>query len=107
MDAAFEELDDYLNERERKPSGGARHENVKQPAGKKLPPEELRSDFELLGIPFDADEEKCKIAYKRLLKIHHPDRHAGHEGNYKKATERSARINAAYDRIEKWRQGKP
>jgi len=110
LDAAFEELDDYLNrdylhQREKKPGGGARYENVNQPTGKKLPPEELRKDFELLGVPFGADEEKCKIAYKKLLKIHHPDRHAGHEGNYKKATEKSAKINAAYDRIEKWRQG--
>jgi curved DNA-binding protein CbpA len=49
---------------------------------------------------------ECKAAYKKLLKLHHPDRHAGHTGNMKKATEKSARINAAYDRIEKWRNGR-
>ncbi|AEJ19652.1 J domain-containing protein [Gracilinema caldarium] len=67
-------------------------------------PESLRKDFEELGLPFGASEEACKAAYKRLLKIHHPDRHAGHPGNMKKATEKSARINAAYQRIETWRQ---
>jgi len=72
----------------------------------KLPPEWLRADFELLEVPFGADDETCKAAYKRLLKIHHPDRHAGHEGDFKKATEKTAKINAAHDRIEKWRQGK-
>jgi curved DNA-binding protein CbpA len=65
----------------------------------------LRGDFAELGLPFDASEEDCKQAYKKLLKIHHPDRHAGHEGNMKKATEKSARINAAYDRIQRWREG--
>jgi curved DNA-binding protein CbpA len=44
------------------------------------------------------------VAYKKLLKIHHPDRHAGHPGNMKKATEKSARINAAYQKIEHWRE---
>jgi DnaJ-domain-containing protein 1 len=98
LDAAYEELNDFLNHKEarqgRSGNGGA-----------KLPPEELRADFEYLGLPFGADGETCKAAYKKLLKIHHPDRHAGHEGNYKKATEKSAKINAAYDRIEKWRNG--
>jgi len=79
-------------------------EKRETPTGRKLPPEELRADFDLLGVPFGADEEICKIAYKKLLKIHHPDRHASHEGNYKKATEKSTKINAAWDRIDKWRK---
>jgi curved DNA-binding protein CbpA len=105
FDAAYEELDDYLNRKERhfeketkQDFGTARQQGVK------LPPEELRADFDLLGVPFNADSETCKTAYKKLLKIHHPDRHAGHEGNYQKATQKSAKINAAWDRIEKWRQ---
>jgi len=106
LDAAYEELDDYLNRRE--PRSSQRDQKFewqdKKPAGKKLPPEELRADFEILEVPFGADDDTCKAAYKKLLKIHHPDRHAGHEGNYKKATEKSAKINAAVDRIEKWRK---
>jgi DnaJ-domain-containing protein 1 len=114
LDAAYEELDDYLN----KDSGKKRAEYSWKDADNnaagggtastniKLPPEELRADFECLGVSFGADTEICKTEYKRLLKIHHPDRHAGHEGNFRKATERSAKINAAWDRIEKWRQEK-
>ena len=111
FDAAYDELNEYLN------SDGSRSGRTDQHSQKdtdselnrryayaNLPPEELRADFELLGVPFGADNETCKAAYKKLLKIHHPDRHAGHEGNYKKATEKSAKINAAWDRIEKWRQ---
>ena len=117
VDEAYEELNDFLNgegSREKKKSddGGfytwRDSQETPRSGGStgtktKMPPEELRADFEILGVPFGADEETCKTAYKKLLKIHHPDRHAGHEGNYKKATEKSAKINAAVDRIEKWR----
>jgi hypothetical protein len=66
-------------------------------------PETLRNDFAELGVPFGAKPEVCKSAYKKLLKIHHPDRHAGHPGRMALATDKCARINAAYDRIERWR----
>ncbi|GBU28166.1 hypothetical protein R84B8_01724 [Treponema sp. R8-4-B8] len=104
-DAAYEELDDYLNRKEYRFEKEANTDRqTARPSGVKLPPEELRPDFDLLGVQFGADNETCKTAYKNLLKLHHPDRHVGHEGNYKKATEKSAKINAAWDRIEKWRQ---
>ncbi|MDR2602266.1 MAG: J domain-containing protein [Spirochaetaceae bacterium] len=67
-------------------------------------PKELEADFAELEVPFGADAEICKAAYKRLLKKHHPDRHAGHEGNMRKATAKSARINGAYERIQAWRK---
>jgi DnaJ-domain-containing protein 1 len=103
FEAAYEELDDYLNQKEARYNSNREHEENARYAGAKLPPEELRPDFEYLGVPFGADAGECKAAYKKLLKIHHPDRHAGHEGNFKKATERSAKINAAWDKINKWR----
>jgi DnaJ-class molecular chaperone len=109
-DAAYEELNDYLNrkdcrsEKEANTDWRTARPSTAKPSAVKLPPEELRPDFDLLGVQFGADYETCKAAYKNLLKLHHPDRHAGHEGNYKKATEKSAKINAAWDRIEKWRQ---
>ncbi|MDR0410443.1 MAG: J domain-containing protein [Treponema sp.] len=64
----------------------------------------LKADFTELELPLGASSEECKKAYKRLLKIHHPDRHTGNPENMRKATEKSARINSAFDRIEKWRQ---
>jgi len=109
---AYEELDDFLNHKEAKSrqsediynftEGYASSESTAF-TDNKVPPEELRADFEYLGVSFGASAEACKAAYKKLLKTHHPDRHIGHEGNYKKATEKTAKINAAYDRIEKWR----
>jgi hypothetical protein len=112
LKAAWDELNDELDGF---PKGGAGPQGKSRDTQSQawsdnrrpgvLPPENLRSDFALLGVPFGAAAVECKTAYKRLLKLHHPDRHAGHEGNMKKATEKSARINAAYDRIEKWRIG--
>jgi DnaJ-domain-containing protein 1 len=121
MEAAFEELDDFLNRGKTgasfrddtdasagayrgaagNKSGGAYRETS---GGGGQAPESLRPDFEELGLPLGASGEACKAAYKKLLKLHHPDRHAGHAGNMKKATEKSARINAAFDRIERWRR---
>jgi DnaJ-domain-containing protein 1 len=118
LEAAFEELDDYLK------GGGETKSNAgsfgqqgaygqgasgqaaqgQKTAGTTQMPESLKADFAELGVSPGASEEVCKAAYKKLLKIHHPDRHAGHPGNMKKATEKSARINAAYERIEQWRQ---
>jgi DnaJ-domain-containing protein 1 len=116
LDAAFEELDDYLRggpERQKGSSGG-KDRNTAQAGGENLrggktgweaaAPEALRKDFAELGLPFGASADECKRAYKGLLKQHHPDRHAGHPGNMKRATEKSARINAAFDRIERWRE---
>lgn len=114
VDAAYDELNDFLNGSEggnnsRRDNSFRRENSYQQKTESstkktKLPPEELRADFECLGVPFGADKEACKAAYKKLLKVHHPDRHAGHEGNFKKATAKSAKINAAWDRIENWRQ---
>jgi DnaJ-domain-containing protein 1 len=113
LDAAYEELNDYLGGTGKK-TGNDASGNREQSwnggfgggGGTGLPPEDLRPDFAELGLPFGASAGECKTAYKKLLKIHHPDRHAGHAGNFQKATAKSARINAAYDRIEKWREGR-
>jgi DnaJ-domain-containing protein 1 len=104
LEAAFEELDDFLNPGKagaffRDDTAGS-----EDPYRKPAVPEWLRADFAELGLPPGASPEACKAAYKKLLKLHHPDRHAGHAENMKKATEKSARINAAFDRIETWRR---
>jgi hypothetical protein len=112
-EAAYKELNEYLNDgasaydrtRERASFEYEAREQRASGAGAAVP-EDLRLAFAELGLSFGASAEECKAAYKQLLKIHHPDRHAGHAENMRKATAKSARINAAYDRIESWRQGK-
>ncbi|MDR2658940.1 MAG: J domain-containing protein [Spirochaetaceae bacterium] len=112
---AFDELDDFLNGKDSPYTkqdafsdlGGKTADWSSPRSGKQAKPaipEALRVDFAELGLKFGASEEECKAAHKRLMKIHHPDRHILHEGNMKKATEKSARINASYERICKWRK---
>jgi DnaJ-domain-containing protein 1 len=116
LEAAYQELNEYLKGGSGKTfdTGNFSQTEQKRPGSQgsdfKHPetsvPESIRKDFAELGLSPGASPEECKAAYKKLLKIHHPDRHAGHPGNMKKATEKSARINAAFDRIERWRTGK-
>jgi len=96
LHAAYEELDDFLRGKEapKGTSGGA----VKS----RQVPEELWADFAELGVSQEANAEECKEAYKKLLKLYHPDRHAENTGAINEATRRTAAINAAYERLEKW-----
>ncbi|MDR1400690.1 MAG: J domain-containing protein [Treponema sp.] len=112
-EAAYQELNEYLNDGTSTRSRTsfdyeARSQSSRAYSSNRSAniPEDLRQDFAELGLPFGASADECKAAYKKLLKIHHPDRHAGHAENMRKATEKSTRINAAYDRIENWRQSK-
>ena len=104
LEAAYDELDDFLS------GSSSRKSKAEEPAPRpreevKKPrpiPKEVQEDLAELGLGPEASAEECKEAYKRLLKIHHPDRHSRHEQNMKKATEKTMRVNAAYERLEKW-----
>jgi DnaJ-domain-containing protein 1 len=116
--AAYDELNDFLKGEPRggsfsgasgRPSGDSASASSASSAagagsGTSRVPQSIARDFAELGLEPAASPDVCKAAYKKLLKIHHPDRHAGHAGNMQKATEKSARINAAFDRIERWRK---
>jgi len=103
LNAAYEELDDFLSGKEASASFADKSGNEAEKEKKARPvPEEVRQDFAELGLTPDATAEECKEAYKRLLKIHHPDRHTNHDENMKKATDKAARVNAAYDRLVIW-----
>jgi DnaJ-domain-containing protein 1 len=119
LEAAHEELNDFLKGE----SGKGRFDEKKTSYGTKdfdsdayskmrnesfnngIVPPSVKEAFAELGLGASASHEECKVAHKKLLKIHHPDRHAGHPVNMKKATEKSSRINAAFDLIERWRAG--
>ena len=110
LDAAYDELDDFLrgDDVEKKGSWGnarAKRAEKKESEKKAYPrpvPENIRQDLAELGLKPDATADQCKAAYKELLKTHHPDRHSKHPDNMKKANEKAARINAAYERLERW-----
>jgi DnaJ-domain-containing protein 1 len=99
LDAAYEELDEFLQgEHSEKKE---KSEERKQPVRENIP-ENIKEAFAELGLKPNATIEECKEAYKKLLKIHHPDRHAKHQGNMEKATDKTARVNAAFELLMKW-----
>lgn len=124
LDAAMSELDDYLDkdreaaearqkererreraakaqaEAERAARGGYRQGmGASRPSG---PPEEVVAAYRTLGLPFGATAPQVKAAYKKLLMQYHPDRNSDTPEKLRRATEISANINAAYQRIETW-----
>ena len=104
FNAAYEELEDYLkgDKTEHTRESGRTFSKKETPSGRRAVPSELKRDFVELGLNSRASEDECKEAYKKLLKIHHPDRHGGNPELMKKATEKTARINASYDRLVTW-----
>jgi len=109
--AAYDELNDFLrgeDSRGKFNDGFDEKEAGKGAAREKVKPvsEELKKDFQELGLGPDASAAECKAAYKNLLKKYHPDRHAVNPENIKVATEKAARVNAAYERLVKWFQDK-
>ena len=53
--------------------------------------------YKVLGVAHDADERQIKSAYRKLSKIHHPDK-AAKQGLTKEAAEKKmASINEAYE----------
>ena len=60
--------------------------------------------YSVLGVSQGASQEEVKKAYHKLVKENHPDRFLD-EDDKKKATERLAKINEAYNMIEKGQTG--
>ncbi|MDR2897856.1 MAG: J domain-containing protein [Spirochaetaceae bacterium] len=118
--AAYDELNDYLNDEDEgdRFTSYNRFENKERKAGntqQKTPPRqpkdtntrdkvptELYRDFIRLGLKPGASLEHCKKAHKNLLKQHHPDKHAGNPFTLNRATEMSSSINASFQRISYW-----
>lgn len=66
------------------------------------PPQGLVNDYKVFDLPVGTKLPEVKSSYKKILKEFHPDRHAGNPEMLKKATEYSAKVNAAYQRIEQY-----
>lgn len=89
---AWDELEDFLKGDAAKP----------RDSKLRVPPEELRPDYELLEIPFGAKGEKIEKAYREQLRRYHPDRHMRDSSAEAAATARTREIIAAYRRLRAW-----
>lgn len=104
---AWDELDEFL--RTGKTSGTSAGSNGGSRSGgqaRRLPPEELRRDYELFQVEFGASFQEVRRAYRRLMRIHHPDLHAGDSAKQHEATDKSQQLNTAYQRIKAWEAAK-
>lgn len=112
---AMDELDEFLSSGKERPRTTATGDHTRTAGSKQHTAspkteapmsETLKRAFAELGMAPGASFEACKDAYKKLLKTHHPDRHANHEGNLKKATVKTARLNEAWGHIEAYYEKK-
>ncbi|RKF63183.1 DnaJ-like protein subfamily C member 3 [Erysiphe neolycopersici] len=53
--------------------------------------------YKVLGIPRDADERQIKAAYRRLVKIHHPDKAHKQGISKEEAEKKMAAVNEAHE----------
>jgi DnaJ-class molecular chaperone len=101
---AWNELDEFL----RNGSTANHTGNTGRTAGttERLPPEELRKDYSLLGVAFGASFTEVRNAYRTLIRTHHPDLHASDSHRQQEATHTSQQLNTAYQRIKAWEAAK-
>jgi len=62
--------------------------------------------YEVLGVAHNASDEEVRLAWRRLMREHHPDSLAARGGTpeaVRRASDRVAEINAAWDRVKRER----
>jgi len=101
---AWNELDEFL----RNGSSTDHTHGTDRTSGttERLPPEELRKDYALLGVAFGATFTEVRNAYRGLMRRHHPDLHASDSNRQREATHTSQQLNTAYQRIKAWEAAK-
>ncbi|MCF7915072.1 MAG: J domain-containing protein [Spirochaetaceae bacterium] len=106
---AWNELDEFLrngSSSDRSNGSGRTTGSSKAGTTERLPPEELRKDYSLLGVAFGATFTEVRNAYRRLMRTHHPDLHASDSNKQREATHTSQQLNTAYQRIKAWEAAK-
>jgi DnaJ-domain-containing protein 1 len=69
--------------------------------GNVLENNDLREHYDILGVPYSADKDEVKAAYKRLAQKYHPDRFAENTDPVLEelARDKMCKINDAYAAI--------
>lgn len=91
---AWEELDDFL-----KSDGNEAPRSEPKPRKPSIP-ETLRPAYKNLEVPFGASIGDVAKSYKKLLRTHHPDKHATDPSAYAKATEKTKKLTESFRKIK-------
>jgi DnaJ-domain-containing protein 1 len=102
---AWEELDEYLRTGKNGPKQGGSGGGKKTGRTQGPLDEDLRRDYANLEVPFGADMEEIKKAYKTLILRYHPDKHSGDPEKLRIATEITKKINESFERIRSRAEG--
>ncbi len=81
-----------------------RHRHEHQKTQTPTRDETIAGYYANLEIPYGADLETVKKAYRKLMKQYHPDKFSGDPEKQKIATEITKRLNEAYQALEKYLQ---
>jgi hypothetical protein len=102
---AWDELDDFLkNGDDAPPSQGPTPGAGTRTSNAPRTPSELTKDYKILEAPFGAPLSLVAKSYKRLLRLHHPDRHATDPAASAKATERTKLLTSSFRRIRQYEE---
>ncbi len=69
-------------------------------------PQDVRAAYEYLGVRVGTPVDEVSKVYKKLLREHHPDRFATNPDRLAEATERTKRINFAFQQIRDYHRSK-
>ena len=98
---AWEELDDFLSTGAEE-GRWARGNRARGPSPNRSSVDEaLRRDYANLEVPFGADIDEVKKAYKTLILRYHPDKHSDDPERQRIALEITKKINESFERIKK------
>jgi DnaJ-domain-containing protein 1 len=69
--------------------------------------EKIARYYKILDLPYGADFDQVKAAYRKLIRRYHPDLHGGSPQKQKAATELTMRVTQAYNELEQHLTGGP
>jgi DnaJ family protein C protein 3 len=93
----FEAAMGTLNTAKEHHQGASQINQLLQNAQVELKRSKTKDYYKVLGVPRDADELQIKSAYRKMVKIHHPDKAHKMGISKEEAEKKMASVNEAYE----------